>query len=309
MACDKCKQEKKCTCKKTVQICQQDGCEEKISTDCVIYKPKGGTSNLSCFLGLPSKVSATTIFEKLDSLLCNYFTLELSQCSRSYLGLSRMSNVKDVLVKLLEKLCDEGVEDVKVKVSETDNSSGYLADKITVGDCLIKTIKQDLAGNQTLELSIDFNCLKTKLPTCIEVDCNNCDGGQHCIDTTWTPTLNTRCFNNVSQIEEKSNCNNYRWVTGGNACQGTTFTALASKTFTKNNCPQGCTPSTFVYSVPVTSNVSQLDANNIANSIVVGIHPYSATFNTDGQNAANSNGVCSNCSSDCILMDSVTINF
>lgn len=39
-----------------------------------------------------------------------------------------------------------------------------------------------------------------------------------CTETTWTDLGPTRCQSNVSQKYQKSNCNTYRWVAGGTAC-------------------------------------------------------------------------------------------
>jgi len=58
--------------------------------------------------------------------------------------------------------------------------------------------------------------------------CTNCPG---CTHTTWTNTGQSRCQNNVSQIEQSSNCNTIpnQWVNGGNACN-TTCTPVWSDT-------------------------------------------------------------------------------
>lgn len=41
---------------------------------------------------------------------------------------------------------------------------------------------------------------------------------ENCTETTWTDLGQTRCQSNVSQKYQKSNCNTYRWVNGGTAC-------------------------------------------------------------------------------------------
>ena len=45
-----------------------------------------------------------------------------------------------------------------------------------------------------------------------------CDNTGTCTPTTWTPTGVADCINNVSSIQEISNCGTSRWVAGGNAC-------------------------------------------------------------------------------------------
>ncbi|MGL4976908.1 MAG: SprB repeat-containing protein [Cetobacterium sp.] len=44
-------------------------------------------------------------------------------------------------------------------------------------------------------------------------------GTCNCVDTTWNYTGAERCQNNISQLEQISNCGNYRFINGGDACE------------------------------------------------------------------------------------------
>lgn len=188
--CNKCHQcTDICSCRAKLEPCATTNCKEKISTDCVWYKfgNQSSMSNLLCFLGVSNNTNLTTILEKLDAKLCNLYKLTPGSCARQLLGLPATTDIVFVLGKLLEYICT--VQDVKVKVSATDLAGGYLADKIELGDCLVKTITQDLAGNQKLKLSIDYNCLKSKIPTCIEVNCSECSQNTCVKPVFGTPTV------------------------------------------------------------------------------------------------------------------------
>jgi hypothetical protein len=164
-----------CRCRPKIEPCITDACKgEKINAKCVIYDTKT-ISNLKCFLGLNNKVSAEKIFETLDAKLCEHLLqFNVPECARILLGLPEKVELNFALRKVLDYLCL--IQDTKVKVSETDKNSGYLFDKIVTEECLKKEIVETMGGNQVLRLSIDYICLKSKIPTCIEVNCDNCNG-------------------------------------------------------------------------------------------------------------------------------------
>jgi hypothetical protein len=173
--CNKCHQcTDICTCRAKLEPCATTACKEKISTDCVWYKfgNQASMSKLLCFLGVSNNTNLTTILEKLDERLCPLFHYHPSACARQLLGLPATTDILFIIEKLLNYICT--ATDEKVKVTPTDRTGGYLNDKIDLGDCLVKTVIADLTGNQKLRISIDFNCLKSKIPTCIEVNCTNC---------------------------------------------------------------------------------------------------------------------------------------
>jgi hypothetical protein len=203
--CNKCHQcTDICSCRAKLEPCATTNCKEKISTDCVWYKfgNQSSMSNLMCFLGVPNNTNLTAILEKLDSKLCGLYNLKPDNCARQLLGLPVTTDIVYVIGKLLDYICT--VQDVKVKVSATDLSGGYLIDKIDVGDCLIKTITQDLAGNQKLKISIDYVCLKTKIPTCIEVNCSECSQNTCVVPVFGTPTVVCQGNNSIVNVNVTS---------------------------------------------------------------------------------------------------------
>lgn len=170
-SCSKCKTEK-CQCKRQKEICYQDGCEEIVPSECVIYEPKGGTSFLECYLGIETKSSLKEILETLDYKLCNAFTLQVSSCIADLLGIQGTQvDYKVFLTKLSNHICN--ASDKFVKVSGSDTQSGYLFDKVVVGNCLQKRIIRDSNNVEKVEIYLDFDCLQSELgtSTCVEVDC------------------------------------------------------------------------------------------------------------------------------------------
>lgn len=173
--CNKCHQcTDICSCRAKLEPCATTTCKEKISTDCVWYRfgNQSASSKLLCFLGVSNNTNLTTILEKLDEKLCPLFSYHPSSCARQLLGLPATTDILFILEKILTYICT--ATDEKVKVTPTDTTGGYLNDKIEVGDCLVKTVVSDSSGNQKLRFTIDFNCVKSKLPTCVEVNCTNC---------------------------------------------------------------------------------------------------------------------------------------
>jgi hypothetical protein len=80
--------------------------------------------------------------------------------------------------------------------------------------------------------------------------------------------------------------------TVGGTCVTTIFTKVRTQSFQRNNCPSGCTGQTVPYSQTYTSYSSQQDADNLANN--------DSNFIVNGQNYANTTGVCSGGSCTCV---------
>lgn len=175
MPCNKCNKEQ-CKCKRPKDICYDEGCEIKVPSECVIYRPTGGTSFISCYLGLNTKTNLQEILETLDYKLCNAFTLNLNSCIVDLLNLnSSQVDYKIFLNKLSDYICNNS--DKYVRVSPTDTHSGYLNDKVQVSNCLRKRTIIGSDNSEKLEIYIDYACLQAELQlsSCIEVDC--CGGG------------------------------------------------------------------------------------------------------------------------------------
>lgn len=323
---------KKCTCKKPLDICYEGGCEEKISAECVIYKPTERTSFLKCFLGISTKTSLETILERLDSKLCTFFTFNLNECGQGLLQLPNESDFKSIMERMLYYLCNLNVN--KVKVSESDSTPGYLFDKIIVGECVRKQ-KTLINGAEHLILYLDFNCIAANLPTCVEVipDCITVDinGGstssfnltanktQICGQETATLTA-TNCSTGITWYKDNqvivnnSNilsatagvyyavCNginsNAITITNTGDCNSSSFTYTRTQSFTKNDCNTDCTGTSVSFSKTYTSSISQAAAQSQATNDL--------TFVTSGQALANLNGTCINCS--CVPTDVLTCN-
>jgi hypothetical protein len=322
--CNKCSSKTPCTCKKPKDTCYSGGCPEKIDSSCVIYKPQGGKSYLSCFLGLPAKSTAEKIFETLDQKLCNLFTIETSVCVQQLLSVKQFVDFKSVFIKLLDYICT--TDDSKVKISATDKTSGFLFDKIATVECLKKEVVTAVDGSQTLSISIDYACLNNKLGSCVEVNC--CGNTQ--LFHIMSPAFSV-CGNNVITISANNCLGNVIWFKDGvQIAAGTTYTGTAgtyyatcsgsiSNTITITNsgvCPsfnasrtgtfyKVCQPtctSTPVSFTKTYSGTSQAAANALRDN--------DTSFNSDGQAYAEINGSCINCGNGCIPVyaDIVPVN-
>lgn len=194
---------KKCLKKTCPGTC--DTCDIKLNARCLLYSPSSGKSGISCFLGLPINTNYEKIIETLDEKICNIFTVDLGVCGQHLLGVKRLSDFKLAFVKLLDYICS--LEDKLVKVSSTDKVSGYLYDKITLGNCLNKEIKTAANGSQTLEISIDYACLSNKLPQCFEVNCGGGTGDVFSI----TSNITTVCGENTVQFAANNCLGNVLW--------------------------------------------------------------------------------------------------
>lgn len=358
--CNSCsKSNTSCTCKKKPEPCC-NSCTEKVSTNCVIYDVTPNRSNLTCFLGVNNGTSLTKILEILDKKLC----IPVSKCAKEKLGLGYETDISMAVIKMLEYICQQ--EDVKIKVSEEDASNGYLFEKVTVGDCIKKSISTDYLGNESLKLELDFPCIEDKLSCCggnntsisiqgantvcgnnstLLTAVSNCStpivwsngltgptiqatagiyyatcGGRQSNIITITSTGNCGCipiwrdatplaifcgeslgYNPCKKYIKQSNqCNNdIQWVeyTGSNSdgsecpgCGPAQFTATRTQTFLRNNCGSGCTPGSVTFNKTYSSTISQAVADTLAVN--------DNNFLTEGQNFANATGTCTgaNCS-------------
>lgn len=206
--CNSCsKGTKSCTCKKKPAPCSTS-CSIKTSTDCVIYDANPHRSNLTCFLGVNNGTSLTKILEILDKKLC----IPISKCARERLGLGFETDIPMAVVKLLDYVCE--IEDVKIKVSDEDNSNGYLFDKIETGDCVKKFLTKDYLGNEKVKIELDFPCIESMLSCC---------GGNNTSITI--QGTNTVCGNNSTLLTAVSNCSTP--IVWSNGLTGPTIQATA----------------------------------------------------------------------------------
>lgn len=317
--CGSCGSHKKsCSCHRKVESCYNPGCPEIVDTQCIKYKPKGGNSYLSCFIGAHAGENLESILETLDKRLCGVFTLNLNSCVQEMLGVGPMADLTHTTTKLLDYVCN--LEDSKTKASASDNSNGYLFDKITVGDCLKKTIRTGLDNVQSVHIEIDFPCLSSRMPTCVEVNCAECTGGGGGTGTfSISASTNVVCGTNTAQLTAQNCSSTVTWfkgsvnvgtgntytadagtyhatcggvtsnavtITNSGACSSTTFTATRSQSFTRNNCGNGCTGTSVTFSKTYTSQVSQANAEQLASN--------DSSYDSEGQTYANQNGTC-NC--------------
>jgi hypothetical protein len=116
---------------------------------------------------------------------------------------------------------------------------------------------------------------------------NNCEpgytGSSVFYDHTYTSNISQADANAIADANFNTDGQSYANANG--TCTVTppiTYSAYRSGTFTKNDCPSGYTGSSVFYDHTYTSNISQADADAIAD----------ANFNNDGQNYANANGIC-----------------
>lgn len=154
-----------CSCTPTPVVGE---CAAEISSQCIIYKPEGGISGIDKFIGFGTKRNLQDILERLDSKLYTYSTVQAPECARTLLGLPTVSDLSTVIFKTLEFLCT--VDNSKVKVNSTDTTSGYLFDKIAIGECILKTVVTDNFGNKTLKIELDYDCVRSKINNEVWVD-------------------------------------------------------------------------------------------------------------------------------------------
>lgn len=313
MSCNKChKPEHQCEC-------HEIGCDPTDSK-CTIYNGENGCSGI-----LETGGNLEDILKNIDDKLCENFNISLITCVKEYLGIPNTTDVlspNQLFTYIQQWICN--YKDEKVKVSSGDFSTGYLFDKIVVGDCLIKSIVRDeLTGVQQLKISIDFGCVGSKVPQCFEIETNNCiiiDNSELPCNPIATVPIITR----TNLTLNSSNCNGVtQWYNSNNQLIGTgtsitveggatyyskcatacgnseasnslnvpvlqTYTATRKAIFTKecgvNECNVPCLGSTSEFSKVYTSLISQADANAKAEN--------DTTFSIEGQNKINLEGTC-----------------
>jgi hypothetical protein len=194
--CNKCNQcADWCTCdvKKVV-----GECESETSSNCIIYKPNGGLSGIDKFIGFPTGKKLELILERLDLSLYNLNSVQASDCAKTLLNLSTVSDLSTVIYKVLDFLCT--VDDTKVKINSSDASSGYLFDKIDVGECINKVIVTAENGDKVVKFELDYDCVTGKVN-----------------DVSWADVSpsETVCTGNDLYKKQISNNDNFRWVLSG----------------------------------------------------------------------------------------------
>ena len=261
MACKKCNQggSTSCKCNKKPPAIPANCCVEPVSTDCVIYNQAPNRSSIKCFLGLDNGVTLTKVLERIDDLLC----IKPSDCAKAKFGLGCDTSATIVLHKLLDYVCDLG--DTKVKATPSDKSAGTLYEKISVGECLVKSILQDSDGNQTVNIAIDYDCLKLKFPCCGP-------GGGVAISISGA---NSICGNNTAILTASTNCTGT--ITWSNGLTGLSIQASAgtyyatcggvqSNAITVTNTGScNCTVSTWNFTGAARCNANNSEVEQISN--------------------------------------------
>jgi hypothetical protein len=188
--CNKCTEW--CTCKTTKILGE---CDSEISAKCIIYKPEGGISSIDKYIGFGTKRNYQDILERLDSKLYTLTSVQVSECAKTLLGLPTVSELSIVINKVADYLCN--LSDTKVKINSSDTYGGYLYDKITLGECIVKTVVTDNVGNKTLKLSLDYDCVIEKTT-----------------NVTWADVSpsETVCTGNDLYKKQISTGDNFRWV-------------------------------------------------------------------------------------------------
>lgn len=306
------------------KITTTTSCQE-ISAACVIYKPK--TSLLTC-LDIPINTNVEKILETLDDVLCSILNIPIISCVKEKLNISEdILTQVNLLNAIQEWICN--YSDQNVKITPSDATSGFLDDKIILGDCLEKTIIVDDNGNQQLKISLDFTCIANRIPTCFEiqtpscvtVDCTPCGG-------TCTPQPTLPVITRINSVLTGSNCNgliewfnsNDSLIATGNTYIGEsnekyyakcstrcgesassntitipniiTYTNTRTARFVRNNCGvNSCNIPCIGTSITFTKTYTSIISQENVDSQAEN----DDNFPIDGQNYANTTGAC-NCS-------------
>lgn len=320
MSCKKCKQEEdKCSCQSLTNTCSP------IDTSCVIYNLDGTPSDLNCIEPIAPNTSLKDILEKWDQYFCNISNVTIIDCVKEKLNINVDTvtlSPSQLLYNIQEWICT--YQDVNVKVTPADSTSGYLYNKIATGECLLKTVVIDPDTNeQELKISIDWACLIAKIPTCFEVQPQECiviDNTSACVPQPLVPVIVKNDLNLTG-----TNCNgSLQWYNSNNVLinTGTTivaegnqsyyarcvttcgesnisniiaipptaiFTKTRSAVFTKecgvNECGTPCNGTIVTFTRTYTSTISQENVNSIAEN--------DQSFVIAGQEKANLEGSCS----------------
>lgn len=322
MKCKKCKHEKpECTCQ-TVDKC------EAIDASCVIYNKNVDVSDINCIADVPAGTNLKVILEKFDEVFCEINNVPLIPCVKSILGFGSeiQSTSQAVLLQAIQNyIC--GFQDTKVKVTQSDTSSGYLFDKIIPGDCLEKAVVTDATGSQKLRINLNWGCISSKLPLCFEVQASECIivDTNNCAPQPLTPVISksglvlsgVNCngtlqwYNNNGELVStgavfNASPNESYYARCSNSCGDSgvsnlitigniiTYKTKRTASFTRNNCGTNdcnipCVGSSFVFEKEYTSTISQEHVNSLAENDI--------SFTLEGQNLINLQGtcVCSDC--------------
>ncbi len=327
MACNKCNQEENsCTC--------IDHACSPIDASCVIYNLNDQPSDLNCIEPIDSGTSLKVILEKWDQYFCNISNIAIINCVKEKLNIpveTTSLSSADLLTRIQEWICNR--QDINVKVTPADSTSGYLYNKITTGDCLFSSvIIDDLTNEQKLKISIDWPCVIAKIPTCFEIQTNNCIiidnsdlpcnpqpslptitkvgtflSGTNCNGSLQWYNLNDVLIGSGNSIEVPANNTYYaRCMTACGYSEKSlpvnlppvfNFTKTRKAIFTKecgvNECSVQCLGSSIEYTKTYTSTISQDDANSKAEN--------DAVFAIEGQTKVNLEGSCTCLDCNCVF--------
>lgn len=303
------------------------GCKE-IDARCVKYNK----NDLTC-LDIPSGTSIEDIIKEFENKICSLTDVDILPCVKEILGISTPTDVLGVsslLSYIQQWICS--YVDEKVKTTSGDNSTGYLYDKITTGDCIDKTVAEDELGNQTLKLSINTGCLAQLLPMCFTIQPSECiiidNSGLPCIPQPTIPIISrsnttltgTNCngtiewYNSLGQLVGAGsnfigniNTTYYAKCTTSCGTSGnsnniqipniTTYTTTRKAVFLKecglNTCNMPCVSSSIEFSKTYTSTISQSDAESKAEN--------DSGFAIEGQAKVNAEGTCTCPDCNCVF--------
>ena len=297
-------------------VCEEQFCEEKFDTSCIVYNFNNPLySNLLVFLGVSGNTNLTKILEILDQKLA-----------------------------LLESNGTGTGGNGKVKVDIDDLNPDYLGDKIEVEEPL----DIEITENKTVKITLDETVLLETLldEAVVLMQTSGCPTTSLCEDCTPEPTTPVISSNLVTVRPNEiatltsTNCNGTTiWYSAGTyigqgtsiqsgagiytaKCQtvcglgsfsntvnitlnNTTYTASRSNNFTRNNCgvnacEEPCTGSTVTFTKTYTSTVSQEAADLLAAN--------DASFASEGQLFANTQGTCSCLQTTLPTFTNVTLN-
>ena len=324
MACNKCKQE---DCH-----CASNTCDP-IDASCVIYNSDGSPSDLTCIEDIAPKTSLKTILEKWDQYFCDLSNVFILSCVKSKLNIPQETDSlsPNALLNYIQQwICT--YQDVNVKVSPSDTSSGFLTDKIELGECLTQSVVKDSNGKQKYKISLDWPCITAKLPLCFQIKSPECividNTNAPCVPL---PTVPVIVKNGLTL--SGTNCNgSIQWYNTNNVLVGSgnviqvpsneiyyakcattcgesiaslpvtvppvnTYTKMRSAIFQKecgtNECSVPCIGTFITFSKTYTSFLSQDNANSLAEN--------DQTFALEGQAKVNAEGSCTCPDCNCVF--------
>lgn len=308
-------------------------CEGQVVTDCKeINASCVSVPALSC-IGTTEGDKLNNVLETLDQFFCEFSNVALLSCLRIKLGFpieQESTSYSLLLTAIQQYLCN--FQDVKVKSTQSDVTSGYLYDKITTGECLDKSVEEDESGNQKVKISIDWSCLTQKIPACFSIETDSCftvEPSSSCTPQPLTPVI-SKNGTSISGI----NCNGViQWYNSNNQLVGSgstitvnpndsyyakcatncgesvksntlvipnivTYTKTRTAIFVRNNCGVNecnvpCLGTSTSYSRTYTSQISQEVVDSIAQN--------DEQFSVDGQAFINLTGDCTCADCNCVF--------